>query len=57
MNYLFVLIENRRRKMFELANKYGFSSEQAVECSQKLDILLNLLMLEERKNKRTNQVS
>jgi hypothetical protein len=57
MNYLIVLIENRRRKMFELASKYGYSSEQTVECSQKLDILLNKLMVEEQKVKQTNRVS
>lgn len=57
MNYLNLLIENHRRKMFELANKYGFSSEQVVDCSQKLDILLNQLMHEEQKNMRMNQVS
>jgi hypothetical protein len=51
MDYLLMLIEYHRRKMFELANKYGFSSEQAVECSQKLDKLLNLLILEETKRK------
>jgi hypothetical protein len=57
MNYLQELIENHRRKMSELANKYGFSSEQAVDCSQKLDVLLNLLIIEEQKIKRINQVS
>ncbi|WP_284036452.1 aspartyl-phosphate phosphatase Spo0E family protein [Neobacillus sp. 114] len=56
MNNLLILIEIHRHKMLELANRYGFSSEQAVECSQKLDTLLNLLMHEEEKGKQTNKV-
>lgn len=51
LDYLIKLIEERRNKMFELANKYGISSEQTIECSQKLDSLLNLLMVEKEKRK------
>ncbi|WP_428911914.1 Spo0E family sporulation regulatory protein-aspartic acid phosphatase [Niallia sp. Krafla_26] len=43
MNYLMVLIENKRKKMYETAEKYGFTSELSIECSQQLDHLLNLL--------------
>jgi hypothetical protein len=44
-------IEDQRRKMIVLADKYGFSSEITIECSQKLDKLLNLLKEEQNKLK------
>jgi hypothetical protein len=41
--YLMAIIEKKRMQMFELAQKYGYSSAKTVECSQQLDELLNLL--------------
>jgi hypothetical protein len=49
MNSLQIKIEIFRIKMYKTANMYGFTSKQAVECSQKLDQLLNLLKVEEKK--------
>ncbi|QCJ44789.1 Spo0E family sporulation regulatory protein-aspartic acid phosphatase [Bacillus sp. S3] len=48
MSSLLILIENYRHEMFELAEKYGPTSEQTLECSQQLDQLLNLLMKTEK---------
>ncbi|ADC51227.1 MULTISPECIES: aspartyl-phosphate phosphatase Spo0E family protein [Alkalihalophilus] len=38
---LTIKIELKRRQMFKLAKKYGFTSPQTVKCSQELDDLLN----------------
>ncbi|MCA1030983.1 aspartyl-phosphate phosphatase Spo0E family protein [Bacillus timonensis] len=35
-------IEIKRRKMISLANKYGFQADETVQCSQELDLLLNM---------------
>lgn len=52
MSCLLNLIEIYRNEMFDLANKYGPTSEETVECSQQLDLLLNLLMeIEMEQNK------
>jgi hypothetical protein len=55
MTYLLLLIEKQRCLMIESAKKYGYTSAQAIECSQRLDYLLNQLELE-KQNKRTNQL-
>jgi len=47
------LIEIYRNEMFELADKYGPTSEETVECSQQLDLLLNILMEVEKKKELT----
>ncbi|MFF2447153.1 aspartyl-phosphate phosphatase Spo0E family protein [Neobacillus sp. NPDC058068] len=49
MTYLLMMIENYRNELFELADKYGPTSSQAIECCQQLDELLNLLMALEQK--------
>ncbi|WP_088102128.1 aspartyl-phosphate phosphatase Spo0E family protein [Halalkalibacter urbisdiaboli] len=36
-------IELKRRQMLHFAKKYGFTSEKTVQCSQELDLLLNLV--------------
>jgi hypothetical protein len=48
------MIENYRNKMLKLADEYGLSSQQTIECSQQLDELLNLLLVGEQDNP-TNQ--
>lgn len=53
MSNLLNLIEIYRNEMFELADKYGPSSEETVECSQQLDQLLNSLMQIEKEKKLT----
>lgn len=43
-------INNRREEMIIVANREGYTSENALKCSQELDILLNKyqqLLLEE----------
>jgi hypothetical protein len=47
MTYLLMMIEKRRKEMFDLADKYGHTSEQTIACSQKLDELILLLMVME----------
>ncbi|WP_284036456.1 aspartyl-phosphate phosphatase Spo0E family protein [Neobacillus sp. 114] len=43
MTYLILMIENKRRELQELTDKYGKASKIPIECSQELDTLLNLL--------------
>jgi len=54
---LIMLIEKKRKEMFELAEKNGYTSEQTIHCSQQLDQLLNMLEQEfiqaNKNNKRT----
>lgn len=57
MSNLLVMINEKRHEMIELANKYGFSSKEAVECSQQLDTLLNLLLKEEQNSIQSNKVN
>jgi hypothetical protein len=47
MSNLITLIEVNRKKMIELSEMYGRCSIEVVKCSQELDVLLNLLMIEE----------
>lgn len=54
MTHLLFMIENYRNKMLKLADEYGLSSQQTIECSQQLDELLNLLLVGEQDNP-TNQ--
>ena len=42
MNYLLFDIEKTRVEMIELARQYGYSNPNVVQCSQKLDLLLNV---------------
>jgi hypothetical protein len=49
MNYLMMMIEQNRKKMIELSELYGLASDEVVQCSQELDILINLLMEENTK--------
>lgn len=53
MTYLLFMIENKRRKLNELAHQYGMTSKHTIQCSEELDILLNLLhrAVEKRTNK------
>lgn len=51
MTNIHELINEVRTEMIKLANEYGYTSKQALECSQKLDKLLNLLMLPEQSKK------
>ncbi|WP_078553376.1 aspartyl-phosphate phosphatase Spo0E family protein [Bacillus alkalicellulosilyticus] len=39
---LLLAIETKRNQMIDLAEKYGYTSEITVQCSQELDKLLNL---------------
>ncbi|WP_209122664.1 aspartyl-phosphate phosphatase Spo0E family protein [Alkalihalobacillus sp. BA299] len=39
---LLYAIERKRNQMILLAEKYGYTSEATVKCSQELDKLLNL---------------
>lgn len=41
MNALLSIIESTRSEMIVLALQYGYSSPKVVQCSQKLDTLLN----------------
>jgi len=54
MTNLLTLIKETQHEMIELAYKHGFTSEHTLECSQRLDTLLNLLMFEERAKARTS---
>jgi len=47
MSHLITMIEANRKKMIELSDMYGRCSNEVVKCSQELDVLLNLLMIEE----------
>jgi hypothetical protein len=40
-NTLLFAIEQTRLEMIDLAHRYGFSNPYVVQCSQKLDLLLN----------------
>jgi hypothetical protein len=53
MTYLLFMIENKRSEMMELADQYGITSEHTIQCSEELNILLNLLLhaVEKRTNK------
>jgi hypothetical protein len=42
MNSLLSNIENTRSEMIHLAHLYGYSNPSVVQCSQKLDSLLNV---------------
>jgi stage 0 sporulation regulatory protein len=42
MNYLLSDIEKTRIEMIGLAQQYGYSNPNVVQCSQKLDFLLNV---------------
>ncbi|MFJ5717784.1 Spo0E family sporulation regulatory protein-aspartic acid phosphatase [Neobacillus sp. NPDC093127] len=44
MTYLLMMIENYRNELFELAEQYGPTAAETIECSQQLDRLLNLLI-------------
>lgn len=47
-------INIKRKEMIETANKEGYTSELAVQCSQDLDLLLNeyqQMLIEEKKPK------
>lgn len=48
---LYELIEAARREMYETAMKTGFTSEDTIRASQKLDALLNQLQeMKDREN-------
>ncbi len=42
MNFLLSNIEKTRLEMILLAHQYGYSSPNVVQCSKKLDHLLNV---------------
>jgi len=42
LNTLLSNIEKTRVEMIELAHRYGYSNPYVVQCSQKLDSLLNV---------------
>jgi hypothetical protein len=42
MDYLLSNIEKTRIEMIDLAQQYGYSNPNVVQCSQKLDLLLNV---------------
>ncbi|WHY66171.1 aspartyl-phosphate phosphatase Spo0E family protein [Neobacillus sp. SuZ13] len=42
LNSLLSNIEKTRGEMIELAHRYGYSNPNVVQCSQKLDSLLNV---------------
>jgi hypothetical protein len=42
LNTLLSNIEKTRSEMVELAHRYGYSNPSVVQCSQKLDSLLNV---------------
>lgn len=37
-----LIIEAKRIKMITLAQEYGFTAQETIQCSQELDKLLNL---------------
>lgn len=41
LNDLLLKIENTRMEMISLATQHGYSSPNVIQCSQKLDRLLN----------------
>jgi stage 0 sporulation regulatory protein len=41
LEYLLKNIEKTRTEMISLADQYGYSNPTVVQCSQKLDLLLN----------------
>ncbi|MDQ0272632.1 aspartyl-phosphate phosphatase Spo0E family protein [Cytobacillus purgationiresistens] len=51
MTNIYHSIQETRSEMIKLANKHGYTSKQALECSQKLDHLLNVLMHNEEGNR------
>ncbi|MFP7297424.1 Spo0E family sporulation regulatory protein-aspartic acid phosphatase [Neobacillus niacini] len=42
IDYLLSDIEKTRIEMIDLAEQYGYSNPTVVQCSQKLDLLLNV---------------
>ncbi|WHX99806.1 aspartyl-phosphate phosphatase Spo0E family protein [Neobacillus sp. DY30] len=42
MNYLLSDIEKTRTEMIDLARQFGYSNPNVVQCSQRLDLLLNV---------------
>lgn len=42
MNSLLSTIEKTRIEMIDLAEQFGYSNPVVVQCSQKLDLLLNV---------------
>ncbi|WP_081954427.1 aspartyl-phosphate phosphatase Spo0E family protein [Neobacillus niacini] len=42
MNFLLSDIEKTRIEMIDLARQYGYSNPNVIQCSQKLDLLLNV---------------
>ena len=36
------MIERKRRQLIRLVNRYGYTADKTIECSQQLDHLLNL---------------
>jgi hypothetical protein len=42
VNTLLSTIEKTRIEMIDLAQQYGYSNQNVVQCSQKLDSLLNV---------------
>ncbi|WP_100407288.1 aspartyl-phosphate phosphatase Spo0E family protein [Bacillus solitudinis] len=52
---LLTKIEIKRIQMLRLAKKYGMSSQKTVQCSQELDMLLNLVQIKQTQlNKRNS---
>lgn len=41
-NYLLSDIEKTRTEMIDLARQFGYSNPNVVQCSQRLDLLLNV---------------
>ncbi len=39
---LYLLIEKKRKEMFDVANKKGLISIETIRCSEELDTLINL---------------
>ncbi len=50
MNSLLSTIEKTRIEMIDLAQQYGYSNQNVVQCSQKLDTLLNVFYNKEMKH-------
>ncbi|CAM3976197.1 aspartyl-phosphate phosphatase Spo0E family protein [Alkalicoccus chagannorensis] len=48
-NHISEELESKRRKMMEYAQKYGFTSNEAVRLSQELDQLMNVDYRRKRK--------
>ncbi|WP_129728298.1 aspartyl-phosphate phosphatase Spo0E family protein [Ectobacillus funiculus] len=44
MSRLANLIEKKRQQLFYLSKLYGLAHPQTIQCSQKLDILINISM-------------